>query len=248
MGSSRNWWGAVVPGVAERTTAIVYDRSGLGRSAPSSAGRDLARLADDLLDVLAAVSDAPVVLVGHSWGGPIIRSAAAAAPDRVAGLVLVDQTDEHCDAFFTLKQDRRRRVGAAAMPWIARTGIMRRMVRKQSVRLPEPWASGLRGEDGTVDAVRVQAAELRSSGDDLRMLRDHPLSLPDVPATVISGTKAGMGEKEWRDELVAAHRVTAAAQRQGRHVTADESSHLVPFTEPELIVGEVLRIVEIVSP
>lgn len=247
MGLSRNSWGAVAPAVAERTTAVVYDRSGLGRSAPDPAVRDLGRLAGDLLDVIAAVTDSPAVLVGHSWGGPIIRTAAATAPDRVVGLVLVDQTDEHCATFFTSKHERQRRFGAVTMPWIARTGLLRRVVRKQAERLPEPWASGMREEDGTVAAMREQVAELRPSGDEMRRIRDHPLPLPDVPITVISGTKAGFMEKAWRGELVAAHKATAAAHRQGRHVNADRSSHYVPFTEPELIVNEILRIVDTVN-
>ena len=77
-----------------RTTAVVYDRSGLGRSPADPKSRTLHRLASDLLDHLG---HGPFVLVAHSWGGPIVRVAAAASPGRVAGLVLVDQTDEGCD-------------------------------------------------------------------------------------------------------------------------------------------------------
>src|SRR5687767_3209629 len=69
MGVSRNMWGAVVPLVATRTTVVVYDRSGLGRSPRADGPRDLARLVDDLLDVLAGLGTGPFVLVGHSWGG-----------------------------------------------------------------------------------------------------------------------------------------------------------------------------------
>src|SRR3546814_1055343 len=93
MGASRSMWGAVSPGVAERATAVVYDRSGLGRSPRDAAARDLARLSGDLVDVLEHLGGTPAVLVGHSWGGPIVRSVAATRPDLVAGLVLVAPTD-----------------------------------------------------------------------------------------------------------------------------------------------------------
>lgn len=43
--------------------------------------------------------------------------------------------------------------------------------------------------------------------------------------------------------LTAAHRRTAAAFPNGRLVEARRSGHLVMFTEPELIVDEILRIV-----
>jgi pimeloyl-ACP methyl ester carboxylesterase len=50
------------------------------------------------------------VLVGHSWGGPIVRVAAAGVPERIAGLVLVDQTDEGCDMFFSSASERQARL------------------------------------------------------------------------------------------------------------------------------------------
>lgn len=45
---------------------------------------------DDLLALLAAETDRPVVLAGHSMGGTSSLLAAAHAPDRVKGLVLFD--------------------------------------------------------------------------------------------------------------------------------------------------------------
>ena len=77
-----------------------------------------------------------------------------------------------------------------------------------------------------------QLAELRDSTADLRRLRADPPAPLTMPVTIISGTKVGFGEKKWRADLVAAHRVRAEALPRGRHVTADGSSHYVPFTEP----------------
>jgi pimeloyl-ACP methyl ester carboxylesterase len=45
---------------------------------------------DDLLALLAAVCETPVVLAGHSMGGTSSLLAAAAEPDRVRGLALFD--------------------------------------------------------------------------------------------------------------------------------------------------------------
>lgn len=247
LGASRNTWGAVVGRITERTTAVVYDRSGLGRSPATDGPRDLEHLAADLLDVLADLGDGPFVLVGHSWGGPIVRSAAAARPDIVAGLVLVDQSDERCDLFFGKGNLRQLKWAPTVLPLTAKLGLVRRMVKGLAKRLPEPWATAMVQEDGTVAAIGAQLAELRTHVDDLRRLRDRPLVLPDVPVTVISGTKDGFGEKGRRPALIEAHAATAAALPQGRHVTADRSSHYVPFTEPELVADEILRIVEVVG-
>lgn len=244
MGTSRSSWGAVVPLVAERTTVVAYDRAGLGRSPPDPGPRDLDRLAADLLDLLAALGEGPFVLVGHSWGGPIVRCAAAARPELVAGLVLVDPSDEGCDLFFSAGSRRQQAMLPWVLPPLARLGVLRAAARRQARSLPEPWAGAMRAEDGTVAATRTLLAESRRWLDDLRRLRDEPPHLPDVPVVVISGATAGFLERGRRGPLVAAHRARAAASPRGRHVLAHRSSHLVPLTEPEVVAREVLAVVD----
>lgn len=244
MGASRTSWGAVVPAVAERTATVAYDRSGLGRSAPDPAPRGLPRLADDLVDVLGQLGDGPFVLVAHSWGGPVVRLAAARLPGRLAGLVLVDATDELCDMYFDDRSERQERAYARMAPWLARLGLAKLIVRRLAARLPEPAAQAMRREDGTLAAMRTHAAEVVASTADLRRLRDAPPAVPDVPLVVISGTRRSRLEGTRRDALVAAHRARAEAAPQGRHVTTDRAAHMVPLDDPEVIVREVLRVVE----
>jgi pimeloyl-ACP methyl ester carboxylesterase len=248
MAMSRSGWGAVAPIVAAHTTAVVYDRSGLGRSPHDPAPRGLSRLTDDLIDVLAHLGDGPFVLVGHSWGGPIVRSAAATAPGLVAGLVLVDQTDEGCEMFFSRAWERQVRMLGPILPAVARLGLLRLGVSGIAARLPEPARSAMRAEDGTVAAARTQRAEMTASLADLRRLRDEPLTMPDVPVTLVSGLRASWFEGRSRKGLLDAHRARAAALPQGRHVGAARSGHYVPFVEPELVAEEILRIVDAVRP
>jgi len=244
MGVSGSMWGAVAERVAEHATVTVYDRSGLGRSPRTDGPRDLPHLADDLVDVLSHHGAGPFVLVGHSWGGPIVRQAATIRPDLVAGLVLVDQTDERCDLFFEAGNRRQTAWAPYVLPVTARLGLLRRMIARFAADLPEPWATELRAHDGTPDAVRAQLAELRTSIDDLRRLRDEAPPLPDVPTSVISGMQGGFLERGRRPVVVAAHRETASAAPRGWHVAAERSSHYVPFTEPDLVADEVKRVLE----
>jgi len=65
-------WDGVVPGLADRFRIIRYDNRGVGKSSapkPISAYK-IARLADDLAAVIAAVArpGEPVHLLGHDWG------------------------------------------------------------------------------------------------------------------------------------------------------------------------------------
>lgn len=244
MGVSGNMWGAVVPPVAERTTVVVYDRSGLGRSPATDRPRDLDALAADLVDLLDHLGDGPFVLVGHSWGGPVVRVAASRRPEVIAGLVLVDQTDERCDLFFEAGNRRQTSWAPKILPAVARLGLLRHMTRRFARTLPEPWAAEMSATDGTAASVRAQLAELRTSIDDLQQLRDRPLELPPVPISVISGTRNGFMERGRRPAVVAAHEVTAASTPQGRHVRADRSSHYIPFTEPEIVASEILSVVD----
>jgi pimeloyl-ACP methyl ester carboxylesterase len=245
MGASRNMWGAVVPLVAQRTSTVVYDRSGLGRSPADTQPRTLRRLADDLVDVLDHLGDGPFVLVGHSWGGPVVRVAAARIADRIAGVVLVDATDEDCELFSSKANDRQSRMMIRFGPAMARIGLIKFGVKKLAAQLPQPAADRMRAEDGTVDTVRTMGAELVSCIADTRALRaDPPQLLEDVPLTVISGMVTTRVERRRRPELVAAHRARAAAHPRGRHVEATASSHYVPFTEPELIAAEIERILD----
>lgn len=49
----------------------------------------LKRLGEDLLEVIDAISDGPVHLVGHSFGGLVAREAALSRPERIRTLTLL---------------------------------------------------------------------------------------------------------------------------------------------------------------
>ena len=91
-GNSADTWAGVQPEIARFTRVCSYDRAGLGRSDPAPAGvRTVQDSVDDLHALLAAAGvSEPIVLVGHSFGGLIVRLYASQYPNEVAGLVLVD--------------------------------------------------------------------------------------------------------------------------------------------------------------
>ena len=82
--------------VAGTTRVCTYDRAGTGVSDDRPAGEHVtaALMAEELhrlLDVLKI--ELPVILVGHSYGGPV-RAFEGAYPDDVAGMVLIDVSSE----------------------------------------------------------------------------------------------------------------------------------------------------------
>jgi len=90
LGGSHLNWVLVGPALAEGRRAVALDLAGFGLS--PGAGRDCSVQANARLlhRFLAEVVGAPAVLVGNSMGGAVSVLAAAAHPEAVAGLVLVD--------------------------------------------------------------------------------------------------------------------------------------------------------------
>lgn len=88
-------WELVQPAVSKFTRAVSYDRAGIGRSAPGPKPRDARQVARELHAALkAAHLPPPYLLVGHSFGGLLNRVFAGLYPDEVAGMVLLDPTQE----------------------------------------------------------------------------------------------------------------------------------------------------------
>ena len=77
--------------VSEFTSTASYDRGGLGWSSPCRTARTPGNIADELHLLLQnAGIDPPYILVGHSFGGLVMRRFALMYPEQVAGIVLVD--------------------------------------------------------------------------------------------------------------------------------------------------------------
>jgi pimeloyl-ACP methyl ester carboxylesterase len=84
-------WSLVQPRIAEFARVCSYDRAGLGWSEESSAPRTVAQMVSELATLLERANvPPPFVLVGHSFGGLLIRAYAHLRPQEVAGLVFLD--------------------------------------------------------------------------------------------------------------------------------------------------------------
>ncbi len=241
-GTARFSWAKVQPGVARFARAIVYDRSGLGRSAFDPAGRTLDRMADDLNEVLDHFEPGPFILVGHSAGAPIVRLAAARRPDRVAGLVLVDPTDEAAEVLFSRKFRWFERTALAIGTVLARLRLLERVFAWQLRVVPDDVRRDMEREAFTPGVLRTQRQQAATYLDELATWRGNPPELGSIPVTAISGGRAGDGmSAAMRADANASHAYRAAQSPHGRHVIAEQSSHYVVATEPELIVAEIER-------
>ncbi|KQY93628.1 alpha/beta hydrolase [Paenibacillus sp. Root52] len=247
MGLSRSTWGLVAPAIAEHARTVVYDRAGAGRSEVDSAPRSLNRMAEDLGDLLSALEPGPLILVGHSWGGPIVRTAAAANTSQLRGIVLVDPSDEHCELYFSSLAKKSFALNGFLIPIMAHTGLYRLLGSKAGKVQPDDVVADHLKEDFTVQAAKTMLAEGKTFLDDMTALLAQPPALDDLEVSVISGTKPGKGEGKIRPALIAAHRQTVSKLSNARWIGADQSGHTVMYTDPQVIIDEIVRMINNVS-
>jgi pimeloyl-ACP methyl ester carboxylesterase len=86
----RHVWDGQLPALAARHRVVTLDLAGHGESGGSRPAWTMAAFGEDVKAVVEAVGAKPVVLVGHSMGGPVVLEAARRMPERVKGIVLVD--------------------------------------------------------------------------------------------------------------------------------------------------------------
>jgi len=88
-------WILVQNKVAAFARLCTYDRAGYAWSDPGPVPRTFAQINLELRDAMAKLGErGPFVLVGHSYGGPVVRNFALTYPHDVAGMVLVDAAIE----------------------------------------------------------------------------------------------------------------------------------------------------------
>ena len=83
-------WRDVMPRLAERHTVIAVDLRGLGDSDPGTQPNDVPTGADDLHGLVVELGLGPVLLAGQDWGGSTAFAFAAAHPDEVRRLAVIE--------------------------------------------------------------------------------------------------------------------------------------------------------------
>ena len=134
MDNLSSWYFTVANPVAQKARVLLYDLRGHGRSERPAGGYGVPEMVADLAEILDGSGvEAPVHLVGNSFGGLLALAFALAHPDRVASLVLVDAhlSDEGWGAEMsrTLRlsgEERDRKIAASFKDWLGRHSARKR--------------------------------------------------------------------------------------------------------------------------
>ena len=179
LGQGSAYFARIAPEVASTTRVCAYDRAGRGRSEPASEPQDGMAIARDLHALLAASGNpGPYILGGHSAGGVYVRFFAAAYPDEVAGVVLLDAMSPHATPVRSRAQSSENPISTLSgiLPGIARVGLARLLQSGASSDLP-------REAEARRHAGEVTPQGVSSFGDEFSRLDgilDAAGGLPDL--------------------------------------------------------------------
>jgi pimeloyl-ACP methyl ester carboxylesterase len=245
-------WTPSQRGVSVFTRACWYDRADIGWSEAGpdpawgdGAARDLHRLAQN------AGLRPPLVLVGHSFGGHVIRLYHHAYPGEASGMVFVDAAHEDAGTIQGMPHRDRppmpRSVIRGLSIVLGRLGMMRFLASDPGPP-PKDWTAAewdilarLRRQrnvllaDAKVGPGHATDDLVRSAGG----LEDMPLIVltqgnPSSPSSAAPGVLRG-----WVD----LHRRFAERSRRGRQVLVPDSGHGIPEEAPEAVISAVREIV-----
>ena len=234
--------------IAAHARTLSYDRAGYGGSDPDPAERTLDRIVDDLVALLDVLGEtAPVVLVGHSWGGPILRVLADRHPERVAGLVFVDATLVEA---MTERIARLTVRSFAVMGVLARLGLGRLLLK---VSLPQGPSGQIAAADLAVlerdyacaramRTARREGKHILPSLPVLRRLQD--AGTPPVPTVCLQGGRVDRGMSTLRPLMNRTAAELMAAVPHGRVVVVEQAGHLIPQECPDPVREAILEVVE----
>lgn len=267
LGATSLSWALVQPGVASFARAIAYDRAGFGWSERGPLPRTVARAAGELRRALAASGERPpFVLVGHSYGGLVMRVFAARYREDVAGVILVDPA--HPEDWLHPAPKEQARIDLGVL--LCRQGRLAARVGLTHV------VSALVGAGATVTARRL--ANLLSGGRlgadvngilapffklpphvrrPVRRFWTRPAffealgsqiaSMPLSAREVLDAAPGGYGDlplvtitmADPDDHRRRRQEAVARLSARGRHVVAARAGHWIPLDEPDIVVGAV---------
>ena len=222
-GMDSSEWDKVAPVIAKDTgaTVVSYDRAGFGKSDLPATPYEIREEVAVLWRALQNLAlDRDVILVGHSYGGLLNRLTAAEHPERIKGIVFVDPFSvEFVDA-------------------VGGPDVVDRFMGKPEGDTSQPEK-----------LTKQQKADLRFTknplADKLAAVRKTAY-LQNIPVRVITSGKLWMKPpipEEFQQMWRRSHESMTAAMKGAKLVVAEQSDHMIPFRQPELVVSAVIDVI-----
>jgi pimeloyl-ACP methyl ester carboxylesterase len=263
--TSQNWM-CLQQSVSNFARTIAYDRAGLGWSSESTSERTPSNIVHELRLMLdRAGIPPPYILVGHSFGGLVVRHFATEHPGEVTGVVLIDamRTEDWPPVNNTQSPmlERGLWLTGLAVP-IARFGLARLAITSQLCRSGRTsrFFSRIAGSGGlhVLDRITCEVGKMprevwpivAAHWSTPKFYRGLAAHVRAVPVTVremhnaapIEGIPIllltpGTAEPLSPDAL---HCIGSTT----RQIIAEQSGHWVHLDQPDLVLDAIRRVVE----
>ncbi|WP_138935295.1 alpha/beta fold hydrolase [Roseovarius arcticus] len=218
-------WAAQIDELSKAHRVVAVDIPGHGESAALKSRAQMA----DFTDAIAAVLDAPAVVVGHSFGAMIAMDMATRYPDRVIGVAALNAIYRRDPAAKSAVLARADSLGGAA---VADPGAT---LARWFGDAPSPqrdachgWLSGV-DPAGYRDAYRAFAREDGPSNQELRDMH--------CPVLFLTGGREPNSTPEMSQQM-------AVMVKDGRAEVVDGAAHMLPMThasEVNVILADFLK-------
>jgi pimeloyl-ACP methyl ester carboxylesterase len=271
LGGSYITWALVQPALARLTSVCSYDRAGFGWSDPGPRPRTAGRVADELHVLLdRAGVRPPFILVGHSFGGFVMRIFAARHREDVAGMVLVDPAHPEDWASPAPKEQRKiarglelcrygttaARFGAARLVSVLGTVGLFRVLRVMATM--SKTGSFSHEDEGLFapvwrlpDEPRKLLRRFWTQRTFFETLGNQIETISDSAAETLEARGNGFGDLPLitisrtnpGDHRLRHQDAFARLSTRGRHIIAANSGHWIPLDEPSIIIQAVTEVV-----
>ena len=265
-------WSLVQPGVARFARVCSYDRAGSGWSELGPRPRTMHQLVYELHTLLDKAGERPpYVLVGHSFGGWLVRLYQSRYPADVVGLVLVDAAADNPwrktpDKGLVRSSDL---ATGTPIPEVKTSDPLRyseipeRFVTMITDQVPQLSAHA---NDPPRDKLPAEAQRMRTwsyaqvkmhisndnpfEAEELGMLRAQRTrtahALGDLPLIVLArglAQDSSPAGQKGEQEHNRDQAVLVALSRMGKQVVAKRSGHHIPLDEPDLVVAAIRDVI-----
>ncbi len=228
-------WEPVLAPVAAFAPVVAYDRSGIGQSPWDGESPTPEHVNQRLRSLLADLgAEPPYVLVGYSWGGPLIQDFTERWPEDVAGLVFIDSP----------VMTRRKHIELAAFHEIGAGEAGREAWYDAARQFFAQAPPGIRAEGDVIGEMVEAAAEepARTTGIQVPVAVLVAARYTPMPAEVqLPFDVRAFWEADRRHSVPILNEVVLASQ-EATLVLATHAGHYVHGDDPELVIEAIRRV------
>lgn len=253
MRSNSLEWSLVQPKIAEFARVCSFDRAGTGWSERSPLERTSFNIVTELYSALQKANImGPYIVVGHSFGGLNMHLFAKMYPEEVVGVILVDSASENYDKL--LKPN----FNLTWMKLSTLFGLSRLLsyfpnARKSLKSFPKLIQDEYLSFDVTTQSMNTAIEEFLLFDQSAQQLRQIGSQLEDIPLTIITARVRefweGVGftheeSSKMFNEFETLQTELLSRSNHSKQIFANNSDHMIPRTEPQIIVDAVYEQVQ----